>query len=150
MDVGGEYNPSTHRYDHHQRGFTETFSPSHSTKLSSAGLVYKHFGREVIASLLGLQYPIEGETEEKVKEKKVVDTVYAKVYDDFIEGFDGIDNGISQYPAELKPKYKESTNISARVMRLNPWWNQTGVDLDERFLKAGMYSHSLNEGLIVH
>jgi uncharacterized UPF0160 family protein len=50
IDVGGEYDSSRHRYDHHQRGFDEVFGHGFSTKLSSAGLVYKHFGLEVIAS----------------------------------------------------------------------------------------------------
>ncbi|PIK60615.1 putative UPF0160 protein MYG1, mitochondrial isoform X2 [Apostichopus japonicus] len=27
VDVGGEYNPSKHRYDHHQRSFSETITP---------------------------------------------------------------------------------------------------------------------------
>merc|ERR1712096_312212 len=40
-DVGGEYDPSKHRYDHHQRGFEETLDAQHGIKLSSAGLVYK-------------------------------------------------------------------------------------------------------------
>lgn len=26
VDVGGEYNPKTHRYDHHQRGFEHSLS----------------------------------------------------------------------------------------------------------------------------
>ncbi|XP_075927304.1 MYG1 exonuclease isoform X3 [Petromyzon marinus] len=59
VDVGGEYDPGRHRYDHHQRSFAETM---HSlcaekpwvTKLSSAGLVYMHFGEEVITSITGL------------------------------------------------------------------------------------------------
>lgn len=43
VDVGGEYDPARHRYDHHQRSFTATFSPAHTvTKLSSAGLIYKY------------------------------------------------------------------------------------------------------------
>lgn len=42
VDVGGEYEPSKHRYDHHQKGFTEVFGGKYDkTKLSSAGLVYK-------------------------------------------------------------------------------------------------------------
>lgn len=65
-----------------------------------------------------------------------VDLLYKRVYEDFVEGFDGIDNGVSQYPENLTPKYKETTNISARVGRLNPWWNQPDTDLFERFMKA--------------
>ena len=53
-----------------------------ATKLSSAGLVYKHFGREVVASLMGIP-----ETHADV------DTVYLKVYASFMEALDAIDNG---------------------------------------------------------
>lgn len=43
VDVGGVYSPEKHRYDHHQRGFTEVFGSGgyDKIKLSSAGLVYK-------------------------------------------------------------------------------------------------------------
>jgi uncharacterized UPF0160 family protein len=41
LDVGGVYDPSRHRYDHHQKGFNEVFGHGFNTKLSSAGLVYK-------------------------------------------------------------------------------------------------------------
>jgi len=38
IDVGGVYDPATHRYDHHQREFKEMFGHGFSnTKLSSAG-----------------------------------------------------------------------------------------------------------------
>ncbi|KAH9496857.1 UPF0160 protein myg1, mitochondrial [Bulinus truncatus] len=53
VDVGGVYDPSKHRYDHHQRSFTETMNslcPEKKwvTKLSSAGLVYYHFEIDAI------------------------------------------------------------------------------------------------------
>mgnify|MGYP004717087023 CR=1 FL=1 len=41
LDVGGIYDPSHDRYDHHQKGFEEVFGHGFNTKLSSAGLVYK-------------------------------------------------------------------------------------------------------------
>lgn len=41
LDVGGVYDPSRDRYDHHQKGFEEVFGHGFKTKLSSAGLVYK-------------------------------------------------------------------------------------------------------------
>lgn len=41
VDVGAEYDPQRSRFDHHQRGFEETFDGKHKTKLSSAGLVWK-------------------------------------------------------------------------------------------------------------
>jgi uncharacterized UPF0160 family protein len=41
LDVGGVYDPERDRYDHHQRAFSEVFGHGFTTKLSSAGLVYK-------------------------------------------------------------------------------------------------------------
>lgn len=41
VDVGAVYDHDKLRYDHHQKGFTETFDKAHHTKLSSAGLIYK-------------------------------------------------------------------------------------------------------------
>lgn len=42
VDVGAIYDESKRRFDHHQRGFTEVFGHGFSTKLSSAGLIYKY------------------------------------------------------------------------------------------------------------
>ena len=42
VDVGGVYDVDKQRFDHHQRGFTEVFGFGFTTKLSSAGLVYKY------------------------------------------------------------------------------------------------------------
>lgn len=72
VDVGAIYDPSTNRFDHHQRGFEETFSKEYKIKLSSAGLVYKHFGKKVIRSIL------------KCEDSKELSFIYQKVYDDLI------------------------------------------------------------------
>lgn len=37
------------RCDRHQEGFNEVFGYGHSTELSSAGLVCKHCGKEIVA-----------------------------------------------------------------------------------------------------
>lgn len=47
-----------------------------------------------------------------------------KFSQEFIEAIDAIDNGISQYPNDIKPKYKSRTDLSSRVGGLNPAWNQ--------------------------
>lgn len=117
--------PISHRYDHHQAGFFQTFDEKHKTKLSSAGLVYKHFGREVVANIMGV--PVSSPAAE---------LIYQRVYDRFIEAIDGIDNGINQYPSEIAPKYRVSTDLSSRVGYLNPRWNEPEDDLDARFQKA--------------
>ena len=55
------------------------------TKLSSAGLVYLHFGHRVISQVLSIK-----------DDDDVTNKIYDKVYENFIEGIDAIDNGISQ------------------------------------------------------
>ena len=60
------------------------------------------------------------------------------MYQDFVEAFDGIDNGISQYVSSEPPRYRSRTDISSRVGALNPRWNEPSNDdvLLERFEKA--------------
>lgn len=128
VDVGAEYTPDAHRYDHHQRGFVETFDAEHKTKLSSAGLVWKHFGKDILAAHLGKEATAER-----------IELLYQKMYDDFVEAIDAIDNGIALYPdAPGEPTYKSRTDLSSRVGFLNPRWNQPfeEADLLQRFRRA--------------
>lgn len=46
--------------------------------------------------------------------------IYYKIYENFVEEIDAIDNGVDQYDGE--PKYKVTTNLSSRVSRINPLW----------------------------
>ncbi|KAK9839664.1 hypothetical protein WJX81_004487 [Elliptochloris bilobata] len=127
IDVGGVYDADSRRFDHHQRGFDETFGLGFSTKLSSAGLVYKHYGREVVASVMGL-LPSHADTE----------TVYLKLYRSFMEALDAIDNGINQFDVDQPPRYVSSTDLSSRVGALNPRWNgdASAAATDAGFAKA--------------
>jgi len=113
VDVGGEYDPPRRRFDHHQRGFAETFGHGFTTKLSSAGLVYKHYGREIVSQELGLD-----------SSDPQLDTVYLAVYKQFMEAVDGVDNGVSQWDAAGPPRYISNTSLSSRVSFLNPQWNE--------------------------
>ncbi|GJP85409.1 hypothetical protein CLOP_g15522 [Closterium sp. NIES-67] len=111
IDVGGVYDPATDRYDHHQKDFKEVFGHGFSTKLSSAGLVYKHYGEEVVAALMGLP-----------KDHAHVRKVYLAVYRSFMEALDANDNGINQFESDKPPRYVITTHLPARVGRFNPDW----------------------------
>lgn len=128
VDVGATYNPSNNRFDHHQKEFTGTFD-GFNTKLSSAGLVYKHYGKEIIRTLL---------ENEKGLSDQFYDVAYTKLYKDFMEHIDGIDNGVS-ISGDGEQKYHISTSLSSRVGQLNPAWNeeQTADIMNDRF-KAAM------------
>jgi uncharacterized UPF0160 family protein len=64
--------PVFFRYDHHQKSFTESMSSLDkgpwTTKLSSAGLVYAFYGKQVIESLAPPSH-----------NENLVDRVFAKV-----------------------------------------------------------------------
>lgn len=72
----------------------KTLSPGKPwvTKLSSAGLIYLHFGHRVISQIL------------KTKDDDdVTNNIYDKIYENFIQEIDAIDNGISQ--SDEEPRY---------------------------------------------
>lgn len=126
LDVGGVYDHSALRYDHHQRGYEEYFSEGRCTKLSASGLIYRHYGKEIIKTY----YQDLAEEE--------LEWAYGKIYDSLLEALDAIDTGVE--PAESLA-YKDGTGLSQRVSRLNPRWNEKTEDglepnVDERFEAA--------------
>jgi len=128
VDVGGVFDKDKLRFDHHQKSFNCSLNSLDSkkkwvTKLSSAGLVYCYFGREIISHLLKVEV-----------DNALVEKVFDKVYENFIEEIDAIDNGISTHEGE--GKYCISTNLSARVSHLGPNWNEASQDFDVGFYKA--------------
>lgn len=98
VDVGGVHEHGIFRYDHHQREFDVVF-PGSQTKLSSAGLIWMHHGKDIISTVIGLE-----------SEDADCKLLYQKLYDDFIEAFDANDNGISAY----NPKALEKAGIEKR------------------------------------
>ncbi|KAJ1509214.1 hypothetical protein HMI54_002544 [Coelomomyces lativittatus] len=125
IDVGAVYDAKTLKFDHHQREFKDTFSEKFFTRLSSAGLIYKHFGKEVIRALL----PQTNFSQEQLT------LLHNVIYKDLIEAFDAIDNGIEMFPAETPLAYQNHTNLSSIVARLNPMDHET-VDVMTCFEKA--------------
>ncbi|KAL0741597.1 hypothetical protein Bca4012_083110 [Brassica carinata] len=111
LDVGGVYDPHHDRYDHHQKGFEEVFGHGFNTKLSSAGLVYKHFGKEIIAKELNVD-----------QDHPDVLRLFLAVYKSFMEAIDAVDNGINQYDTDKPPRYVNNTHLSSRIGRLNLDW----------------------------
>lgn len=78
------------------REFTESIStvlkkPGYTCtmKLSSAGLIYCHFGHRVIKQVVP-----------EIQDDDDVERVFKRVYDMFIKEIDGIDNGTPMYEGE--------------------------------------------------
>lgn len=127
LDVGGIYDPELNRFDHHQRGFEHVFGFGFKTKLSSAGLIYKHFGKEIVAKEMNLP-----------EDHADVEKIFLTIYKTFMEAVDGIDNGVNQFESDTSQRYESHTNLSSRVGFLNPEWNEPNSTEKEnnQFFKA--------------
>ena len=105
VDVGGIFDPATHRYDHHQKTFADSMTSLQKgkwvTKLSSAGLVYAHFGKRIISHVVS------------TKDEALVQRIFDKVYEKFIEEIDAVDNGIATHDGT--PRYHGTVKINAMV-----------------------------------
>lgn len=88
VDVSAKYAPPKF-YDHHQRNFKVTFNNKHRTPLSSAGLIYKHYGQQVLGVILDASASSE-----------VVQAIYERIYSHFVEPIDACDNGISPFQSK--------------------------------------------------
>ncbi|VDQ00320.1 unnamed protein product [Trichobilharzia regenti] len=118
VDCGGVFNAENHLYDHHQRGFTLTYKDffpksDWDIKLSSAGLIYVHFGRKILSCILG---------KEDITDP-LVDALFEKVI--FMLFF-----------ISFSDLYSINTSLSSRVNRLNPAWNEPDVDENVCFQNA--------------
>lgn len=131
VDVSGKYD-GVKFFDHHQREFNESFNDKFNTKLSSAGLVFKHFGKDLISENLELNFE---------KDESSIEFLYQRIYKDFIEAIDANDNGINKFDDydSLKPKFSDRNfQLSGLVSNLNPSWETepTDSDFDKQFEKA--------------
>ncbi|KAM0673088.1 hypothetical protein GVAV_003434 [Gurleya vavrai] len=90
VDVFDVYDPKKNYFDHHQRDFFTTFNSKYKIKLSSSGLIYKHFGDKLL-----YQY-------------KIPFKYFDIIYEEYFMAIDGNDNGydiISQI--EVNDKYEK-------------------------------------------
>jgi uncharacterized UPF0160 family protein len=85
-------------------------------KLSSAGLVYVHFGREVINEIL---------KKYSAYDEKLAEVLVDRMYEQFVREIDAIDNGVE---IAEKRAYDITTNLSSRVGHFNPAWNDPKPD----------------------
>ena len=95
-----------------------TGTKEYKTRLSSAGLVYRHYGQEIIRA-----YALK----HKITSEKDIMLLYDRIYSGFIEHVDGIDNGVEMYSSEnggaVVRNYAITTSLSDRVGSLYPRWN---------------------------
>lgn len=132
VDVGAEYDFSRLRLDHHQNTFSEYWNKEcpkiGDIKLSSAGLVYRHFGKDFIRSMTKQIY------DQDLTEAQI-DYLYPLLYKKLILEIDAIDNGVSE---AKEMKYMVGSGLASRVGRLNPDWESTDKEAQHTQFKKAM------------
>lgn len=106
VDVGGVHDPDRDRFDHHQSTFNLTFpGGGTSIPLSSAGLVWLKYGKQLIRDHFGptLGIPLT---------HAQVDAAYTELYHTIIKEIDGNDNGIPQYTSDGRMKFNYNMNLT--------------------------------------
>jgi uncharacterized UPF0160 family protein len=100
--VGDVYDVDKMKFDHHQKSFATRWSPESPTLLSSAGLVWLHFGKNIIRTLCSSESDVE--------------ELHNKFYYDFILAIDARDNNVQ---AADEPKFSDNTTLGATVKLMN-------------------------------
>ena len=101
IDVGNVYNHANRRYDHHHEEFNLKYYNSAPTPMSTAGLIWKHYGMAYLQTF----------SEFLNFTSSKADIIHMALYKKLIMEIDAGDNGVSQYGNKVKPKYY--TNLSA-------------------------------------
>lgn len=123
-DVGGVFDPSKNRYDHHQASFTDTFSEKYNIKLSAAGLIFKYYHKQLFA--------MYGFTENSV----IFDEIKEKIYREFFLPADAIDNGYDCVFGSIKAR-----NVADVVQCMNVYSDRNDSSKEEakRFQDALLF-----------
>lgn len=112
VDVGGEYNADACRFDHHQAK-DKPADRLNGVPFSSAGLVWRHFGRDLTSC----------------------NEVHALVDEKLFQAVDSLDNGYGS--RHIMPSVEHAT-FSDVIAGFNPTWQEpaTPADFDAAFMKA--------------
>jgi uncharacterized UPF0160 family protein len=127
LDVGGVYDEKINRFDHHQKeGAGE--HPETKIPYSSFGLIWKHFGRELV-----------GGNEE----------LWKKINHKIVVPIDALDNGIDLTDNKI-PDVFPLTLHSIVSSYMPSWKNGDAESFDVRFLEAVTFAQEYLEREIAH
>lgn len=132
VDVGKVYDPENGKFDHHQRNCNETFDEYSQVPLSSAGMIYKHFGKRVI----NIIYNQDKSFEETELTDELRNYIYNDFYKKFIREIDANDNGYSHIKDEYKDKdiYKFYRNLN--LANIVKYYNSDDVNNNDEQLRS--------------
>jgi uncharacterized UPF0160 family protein len=137
LGIGGVYDHERGRYDYHQpESATDRKGalcfPRFTMRMSAAGLIYYHFGRDAIEKILrDPQFPALSSAPAQLP-PEYFEFHYESLYTQFVQEIDGRALHIELPPA----KYEICTGIWTRVEEVNPIWTEVNPDCDAAFRNA--------------
>jgi uncharacterized UPF0160 family protein len=145
IDVGGVYSPSSLQFDHHQPGCKEFYSSKHADLgvfMSSAGMVYKEFGKFFFRNIANSKQELAARWSEAPDELKQF--IIDRYYDIFVLPIDAGDNGISPHVPGIriskfrieKCRDKFSPLLLQTLVGSKNAVNVASSDQDRQFTKA--------------
>lgn len=123
VDVGNEYIPEEGKYDHHQESFVKyhkspnTFNWERGPKYAAFGLIWEHYGKEVILSVLSKKELLKKLNREFTEEDLTF--IHTEVENDIVTSVDAIDNGDTR-PFRLDNGAYRLPTMSKFIQSLNP------------------------------
>lgn len=131
VDVGFVYDPTVKRFDHHQDDCNEVFGPTFNIPLSSVGMVWKHYGKDILEL-----YISSSEEFNIIKDwKEHLDGLHTEVYVKTIQELDGHDNGIVPVDGG-KRNYWTHLSLSGIISSMNSPDTNNDEDQLRAFEKA--------------
>ncbi|MGM5488331.1 MAG: MYG1 family protein [Nanobdellota archaeon] len=120
VDVGRKYNPETLDFDHHQKD-----SPVRENEIpyAAAGLIWKHFGRQLVSS----------------------DKAFTYIDECIMQEVDAVDNGVDIF----ETKNISVFTITKVIGDFNPGWQQKEISPDDAFNDAVNFAQGILKRRIV-
>lgn len=87
IDIGGVYDHTKRAYDHHQND--PKLLRNDGIKRAATGLIWQHYGDQIVCKLLGIDYDNPTEVE-----MQLAVSVYERLDNGFVRAIDAFDNGI--------------------------------------------------------
>lgn len=132
IDVGFVYDPNNDKFDHHQENCHEVFIDD-NIPMSSAGMVYKKYGKSFIETVLDIT-------------SSITDELYHEIYENIIKEVDAIDNGVDTVKGN---KYLINTGVSRMISRFNSYDVFNDIEQKKQFMKASDYAKNVLDIIIL-
>lgn len=134
-DVGMIYNPKKLRFDHHQND-SRLIRPN-GIPYAAFGLVFKHFGPELISIL------------SKNKNKKFIKDCYDVIEERLIQHVDAMDNGTLTYKKRFEDIDVATIDNYFQMCKVNIK-SENSKDIDKKFFELVKFAETFLENVVMY